>query len=163
MLVEQPKQKVTPLLFDSYLTVIKNSIGSNTFRTLVADMDGEKKDLLQNGQTSCAFFVSSVLLMFQSVSLGIKLISEMHTTVLSTVKDLKNSGWIEIGEPKAGCILVWKEIDFNSGGIHNHIGFFIGNGKAISNSEKLGHPIEHNWDYDGKRKVELMLWNPRLE
>lgn len=87
----------------------------------------------------------------------------MHTTVLSTVKDLRKSGWTEIDKPKIGCILVWKEINFDNEGIHNHIGFFIGDNKAISNSEKLGHPSEHSWDFDGKRKIDLMLWNPKFK
>lgn len=149
------KTKIEPLMFDTYFTVIKNSMGSKMFRNSYAKINGKKVDVLKDGDVSCAFYVSSILMMF-------KLISGIHATVDGTVKDLEKSGWKKITEPKIGCILVWEETDFGNNDIHKHIGFFIGNKQAISNSNKKRFPVKHSWNFNGKRKVELMLWNDKL-
>lgn len=150
------KQKVTPLMFDTYLAVIQNSIGSKLFRNFYAKVNDKRGDIMRNGELSCAFYVSSILALF-------KLIKEVHGTIDSTVKDLKKSGWKEIGKPKIGSVLVWEKIDFGSNNIHKHIGFFIGGNKAISNSCKLGYPTEHHWTFGAKRKIEMVLWNPKVK
>jgi uncharacterized protein YycO len=147
------KQKVEPVLMDTYLAMIKNSIGSKMFRNLYAKINGKKTDIVQSGNLSCAFYVSSILLLF-------KLIKEVHATVNGTERDMKESGWVETKKPKVGCVLVWKETDFTNGSLHKHIGFYVGNGKAISNDYKKGCPTEHDWQF---RKVESMLWHPNLK
>ncbi len=150
------KQKVVPIIPDTYLAVIKNSIGSNLFHNFYAKVNGKRTDVMANGQLSCAFYVSSILLLF-------KFIKEGHATVDSTVKDLKQSGWKKIKKPKIGSIIVWEKMIFSNNNIHKHIGFFIGNNKAISNSYKLRYPALHHFTFDGKRKVELILWNSKLK
>jgi len=161
------KQKVIPILFDTYIAVIKNSVGSKMFRNSYAKINNKKTDILQNGKLSCAFFASSILVLF-------KLIKEIHGTVDGTVGDLKQSGWKEISakggsasggkKPKIGSILVWEK-NHNS---HKHIGFYIGNNKAISTSSiKKGRPLIHHWTYGIKRnkpirKVEAIFWNKKL-
>jgi hypothetical protein len=146
---------VKPLFKDSYLAVIKNAVGSNMFRNFYAEVNGEKRDILEDGNISCAIFVSTVLLMF-------KFISAAHVTVKSTVKDMLNNGWYEISEPRVGAVLHWESVDFGKGNMHEHIGFYIGNDKAISNNPELGYPLEHSFDYDGKRKIEKIYWNDNL-
>ena len=148
--------KVILIIPDTYLAVIKNSIGSNLFRNLYAKVNGKKTDITANGELSCAFYVSSILLLF-------KFIKEGHATVDSTVKDLKQSGWKKIKKPKIGSIIVWEKKDFGNNNIHKHIGFFIGNNKAVSNSYKLCYPVEHHFIFNGKRKIELILWNQKLK
>lgn len=150
------KQKVIPIILDTYLSVIKNSVGSKMFRNFYAKVNGKRTDIMKNGELSCAFYVSSILALFE-------FIKEVHGTVASTVKDLKQSGWREIKRPKIGSILVWESMDFGKDGIHKHIGFYIGNNNAISNSEKFRYPKTHHWTFVGKRKIELMLWNPKLK
>lgn len=93
------KQKVEPILIDTYLGAIKNSIGSKMFRNLYAKVDGKKVDITKNGNLSCAVFVSSILFLF-------KLIKGVHATVNGTIRDLKESGWIETKTPEIGCVLV---------------------------------------------------------
>ncbi len=147
------KQKVTPLTFDTYLAVIKNSIGSKLFRNFYAMVDGRKTDIMKNGELSCAFYVSSILTLF-------KFTKEVHATVDSTVKDLEECGWKIVKKPKPGSILVWeKGADFDN---HKHIGFYVGEGGAVSTSYKRGFPAEHDWVL-AKRKVELILWSKRLK
>ncbi len=147
------KLKVKPLLKETYLQMIKNSLGSKSFRNVYAIVNNKKTDITKNGDSSCALFVSSILVIF-------KLIKEMHVTVNGTIKDMRENGWQEIKKPKEGCILVWKEKE--TGEKHKHIGFYIGDNKAISNSSKRGYPTKHNWAKYDNRAVEFIFWNPKL-
>lgn len=150
------KQKITPLIFDSYLAVIKNSVGSKLFRNFYARVNEKRTDIMQNGDLSCAFYVSSVLTLF-------KLIREVHGTVDATVKDLRKRGWRVVKKPRVGSVLVWEKLNFADNGFHKHIGFYIGNNKAISNSYTLGYPRKHHWTFGAKRKVELILHHSKLK
>lgn len=154
------KQKVIPILFDTYIAVIENSVGSNIFRNLYAKVNGKKTDITENGNLSCALFVSSVI--YWS-----KLIKNIHATVDGVVKDLEESGWKKVKKPRVGSVLVWEKNDFGSRNFHKHIGFYIGDGKAISNSSKLKQPTEHHWTFGNTknkpmRKIESIFWNKKL-
>ncbi|MDP3004294.1 MAG: hypothetical protein Q8N43_02195 [Candidatus Azambacteria bacterium] len=155
------KEKVIPILFDTYIAVVKNSVGSKMFRNSYAKINDKKTDILQDGMLSCAFFVSSILVLF-------KLIKEIHGTVDGTVRDLEQSGWQKIKKPKIGSVIVWEKIDFGNKNFHKHIGFYIGNNKAIStNSFKKGRPVIHHWTYGIKRnkpvrKIEAIFWNKKI-
>ncbi len=155
------KQKVIPIIFDTYIAVIKNSVGSKMFRNFYAKVDGKKTDIMKNGDLSCAWFVSSLLYLF-------KLIKDAHATVNGTIKDLQQSGWKKIKKPKIGSVIVWEKIDFGNKDFHKHIGFYIGNNKAISTSNsKKGQPIIHHWTYGIKRnkpvrKVKAIFWHKKL-
>lgn len=146
---------IKPLIFDSYITAIKNSVGSNTFKNFYALVDGEKKDILENGNLSCAIFVSNILNMFG-------LIKSPHVTVVSTIKDIESFGWTKVSELKVGAIILWESVDFGATGFHSHLGFYIGDNKAISNSPELGCPIEHSFDFEGKRKIDGIYWHEKL-
>ena len=148
------KQTITPLYFETYLAVIKNSLTSRLFRNFYALVNGKKKDLTKNGDLSCAFFVSFILFHFHQIKAG-------HVTVESTVADLKKGGWKEIKKPQIGCVIVWKQKAFSHG--HKHIGFYVGNDKAVSNSHKLGHPIKYHWTFGNQRNIEVILWNPKFK
>ncbi len=151
------KQKTLKILFfDTYLAMIQNSLGSKMFRTVYADIDKKKKNIIENGRVACALYVSSLLVIH-------KLIPEIHATVDSTVKALEKSGWKKISLPRIGCIIIWEKIDFGKNDLHKHIGFYIGNRHAISNSSKKGSPVKHDVTFNGKRKIELLLWHPKLK
>lgn len=66
------------------------------------------------------------------------------------------SGWKETNKAYAGDVLVWTEKDYD-GEKHKHIGFCIGKNKAISINDKKGVPVIHDWNYNGKRKIEKIL------
>ena len=53
--------------------LIENSIGTKLFRNNYFFINGKSKDLLRNGELSCAFYVSSILYL-------LKLIKDVHTT-----------------------------------------------------------------------------------
>lgn len=148
------KQKVGFFIHDTYLAVIRNSVGSKLFRNLYLVKNNKRIDASNDGQLSCAVFVSWVLRIFY-------LIKEGHATVDGTMKDLKRSGWYKIKKPKIGSILVWEEI-FLNGTLNKHMGFYIGNEEAVSNSRSKRTPVKHHWTFGGKRKVELILWNNKL-
>lgn len=150
MAKKQAVQKVIPLMSDSYLAVINNSIGSKLFRNFYARVDGRKVDIMRNGELSCAFYVSSILSLF-------KLIKSVHGTVESTIEDLRHSGWRVTKQPKVGSVVVWGQAIFG----HRHIGFYIGNGYAVSNSSRRGYPVKHHWVFP-KRRAELVLWSRKL-
>lgn len=154
--MKNEKQKIERLVFETYLAVIKNSIGCNMFRNFFAKIDGQKVDIMRGGELSCAFFASSILTLA-------KYIKEIHGTVDSTVKDLTDSGWQEIKEPRLGCVLVWEKANFGGTDARRHIGFYVGDDKAISNDYRSRSPAEHHWTYDGQRKIELILWKQDLE
>lgn len=156
---DNQNREVRALFFDSYIATIKNSVGSKLFQTLWAEVDGEKQDVTQGGELSCAAFVSSILYMFE-------LLEGRHATTASTVKDLERSGWRRIEEPREGGILVWEDKKFVDG-YYPHIGFYMGDEIAISNSNEKRMPQEHHWTYgenEGKsvRKVVAIYWHPRL-
>ena len=150
------KKSLKIFFFDTYLAMIQNSLGSKMFRTIYAFIDKKKKDILENGRVACALYVSSLLVIN-------KLIGEIHATVDSTVKALKKAGWKKISKPRIGCIIVWEKVDFGKNDLHKHIGFYIGNRQAISNSSKKGYPVKHDVTFNGKRKIELLLWHPKLK
>lgn len=152
-------QIVTPLIFDSYIAFIKNGVGTNQFRQAYATVDGQKKEILNDGEFSCAYFVSSVLHQFL-------LINYPHTTVDGTVLAMRDAGWQEITEPKFGCVLVWEPLEID-GEVHKHIGFYLNEKEAISNSAIEHTPVLHHLNFVGslfgERKIISMWWNDRLK
>lgn len=135
--VDSSTDKPKRLYFKSYIQVIHNSVGSNMFRNFyVKSLEKGEFDSLDDGENSCAFFVSSILVIF-------KKLKGIHGTVESTIKDLVDSGWVEVDKPKSGDVLVWEAQQFDDGP-KEHIGFSVGDGKAISVSWKKKTPIEHD-------------------
>lgn len=139
---------------ETLLAMVKNSVGTHQYRNVfIQRPDGTVEDATQDGVLSCAVFVSGVL-----ATLG--LIDRGHATVVSTVANLEKAGWqrVELGNIlMAGDVLVWEEQYSESDTSHKHIGFYIGDNRAISNSESQKTPIEHDWQYDGRRSVE-QVW-----
>lgn len=145
-LLARSMKKLIPLNFLTYLSFIKKSIDSKLFQNAFFSFNSKKTDILENGNLSCAFFVSSILKIFSQIN-------NLHATVEGTVKDLENSGWKKLKTPKEGSVLVWEE---KKG--HKHIGFYLGKNKAVSNSSKKHAPEAHHFTYNGKRKIELILF-----
>jgi hypothetical protein len=146
------------LLFkDTYVAMIKNSVHTSMFKNFFIRRKGKKTDILRDGDLSCASFVSSVLTLFN-------LIETPHATVRGTLYDMKKSGWYEIKRPKIGCILMWdKKYYEKSGEAHAHIGFYIGNATAVSNSSKKKTPTTHSYKMQDGRPLTGMYWHPKLD
>jgi hypothetical protein len=142
-----PEENPVRLYFKSYLKVIHNSVGSNLFRNFyVKTPEQGEFDAFGDGYNSCAFFVSSILVIF-------KKLSDFHGTVDNTIEDLKKTGWQEVNEPEPGDVLVWEPMKFPEGMV-SHIGFYVGDGKAVSTSIKTKTPIEHDQNFgEQQRKI----------
>jgi len=150
--------KVELLKYKSYLKMIKNSVGTKMFRNLYLEKDGKEIDATKNGNLSCAFFVSNVLLMWG-------MISEGHAIVERTTEDMKKNGWQEIAKSKIkpGDVIVWEKQITPNGKLHLHNGFYIGDKKAISNYYKMKTPVIHSWDCNGKRKIIAVYHYPKFK
>jgi hypothetical protein len=140
-------------LLKSYLVFAKASVNSKMFQKLYFRKDGKDIDILKDGDLSCAFFASSVLKIFN-------LIKNTHTTVNGTVKDLEACGWKTVKKPIEGSIIVWNGKTSKDGTIHKHIGIYIGQNKAISNSSEKKSPQIKNFNY---RQIEKILWNKKIK
>lgn len=150
-------EKPKVMRYDSYLAMIQNSIGAHMFRNLWAKVDGERKDVLQDGKLSCAVYVSSVLTLH-------KLIDGPHAIVRRTVEEMERAGWQKIQEAKPGAVVVWADREYDDGTMHPHIGFCVGNDEAVSTDyeqkEVVRHPLS---ELNGPREVESYWWHPELD
>jgi hypothetical protein len=142
------------LLKDTLLSMVRGSVGSTMFRHAYFQQGTRKADEIRGGNVACAFYVSNMLSMFSLIKRG-------HTTVTSTERDMKESGWKEIPRPRLGCVLIWEETIFPSGP-HRHIGFFVGSNQAVSTNSKRRKVARHHASFHGKRKIERAYWHPRL-
>jgi len=78
----------------------------------------------------------------------------------SSLMDDVPSGRLEI--PQFQREFVWEIKKFGKNDIHTHIGFYIGNHQAISNSSNKGCPIKHHWTFNNERKITAIYWHPKL-
>ncbi len=134
--------------FRNYIAMINNSVGTKMFRNFF--LDG--KDITENGNKSCAYFVSSILYLANSF----KLIESPHITVSGMVKDMMSCGWKEVSVPEIGSVLIWEKQETG----HNHIGFFMGYNVVINNSPSRGIIERSHWTFNDTRKIEKILWHP---
>lgn len=129
-------------------TLAKNAVGSNQWRSFfVEEEGGQLIDVLDDGDKSCAFFITNLL-----VTVG--LLSKPRLTVTSAVSQLLADGWAEVSdsEMRDGDVLVWET---NENGC-SHIGFYV-DGFAISNSSSKKSPQRHCVTYGGERSVSQVL------
>ena len=145
----------------SLLVIVTNSVkgGDNyLFKNIYAkNQQGEEIDILENGENSCAVFVSWILL-------ALEMIKRPHATVGGVEKDLADSGWYEIKDLRQGAVLLWESKPGQYDGLpHRHLGFFMGNNEAISNDTPSGFPRRHHATYNDSRKIEKIYWHPDLD
>jgi len=151
---KKKKPKIKLLKKETFLKMILNSCGASVWKNNYGLINGKKVDLVQNGNLSCAFYVSSILKLFN-------LIDDLHLTVKSTEKDLIKNNFKKISLSKnipKGSVLIWQEKkEYNPYNkkieSHFHIGFYVGNKKAISISSENGFPVIHHYLYYGKREI----------
>lgn len=137
------------------LALVEGSVGGRTWRHLYATTESGPIDLLEDGALACSYFVSSILL-----TAG--LIKEMHATVAGCLKDLETFGWKETPRPKAGAIVVW-EPQIEGDASHAHIGFYINERTAISNSTHRRSPRRHALSFRGRRAVTGFWTHPDID
>ncbi|MEQ1678776.1 MAG: hypothetical protein ABL876_18920 [Chitinophagaceae bacterium] len=156
---EKPKLDV----FLTYMAMIEGSVGSNTYRKMYYVVDGVSMDVLFDGDLACAVFATFILFPFG-------LIKEWHTTVNETVRDIEESGWYKIPEPRKGALILWgfKKKDDGTQGKHRHVGFYIDSERAVSNDSDTRVPVFHHPTYgtfpDGetRRDIQAYYWHDML-
>lgn len=157
--------KVEPLLIDTYLAMLEASEGTTLFQTFYAKVNGTRRDITRGGGLGCAFFTTSILKLFN-------LVQEVQVTKNRALRDMRESGWVEIARPKRGCVVMWSGLPADPERMKTHAathqpsvehcGFYLGNRTALStggDAESLT-PIRHPLSY---RPVLLYLWHPALD
>ncbi|MDB5163087.1 MAG: hypothetical protein JWN28_695 [Candidatus Saccharibacteria bacterium] len=130
--------KVERQYFKSYLAMIDNSVGTEMFRSFYVRVnDGPVTDIIGSGENACAFYVSTILLVFGKQK-------SVHATVKSVITDLEESGWelVDENDMKAGDVIVWSGRDDDNPS--QHIGFYIGDNLAISTSSNEQKVFKHD-------------------
>lgn len=139
---------------------------NHLFRNFYIEKEGEIKDALEDGKNSCAVMLTSILYSYNPLLefLGKKhWLKFIHLTVASTEKDMLENGWFVIDDLKPGAVIIWEKKDGRDGSPHNHIGFYVGNDEAISNSSKgTGFPWKHHYTYNDTRKIDKIYWHDQL-
>lgn len=150
MVNDKPEAKPRRSYFKTYIQLVKNSVGSEMFRNFyVSTPERGEFDALDDGENSCAFYVSSVLVLFKKAA-------GVHGTVRSTVEDITQSGWEKVVDPKEGDIIVWEAQNFDDG-LKHHIGFYIGDDRAVSTSRSSKKVAEHHKNFNDNRKIEQIF------
>lgn len=150
-----PDENIQILRRETYLKAIENSIGSRLFNSVFVRFKdtGKTADILNDGMYSCAFFVSSLLYLFQAID-------KPHATVTNVKKFLDNDEhWKKTNDAdiEAGDVIFWEKIRFDDGSENAHIGFAVSKDEAVSTDYKqkmiARHPIIRE---ETKRSVEAI-------
>lgn len=129
------KEEEYPLaLRESLLAVLEGSLGTAMFRTLYRTLDSGPEDVINDGDLGCAFYVSTILSMFELIAHGV------HTTVQVTLEDMEESGWQKVETPEPLAIVLWGEKQGDDGRPHFHIGFCVDGVSAIEHSAVTKSP-----------------------
>jgi len=136
--------------------LIEGSIGSPMFRHLPANMpSGTVADLVGGGTLSCAYYVSSMLVLAGLLE------GKPHATVAGLEKAIRatcgtvDDGWLDITGRNVrivGTVIFWGPAIQADGKPHRHVGFDWFNEKRVSHSDNpsLLCPVVH----------ERMIGNP---
>lgn len=143
---------------ETYLALIKNSIGSELFSDLFfynnsdEDFEGipahEVVNVTKGGQLACPYYVSCLLHLIGGV------IDSPHATIEGTLRAMVARGWQEIplGENlHSGDVVVWVRKEDDGAGHyaegHQHIGFILDNHTATSSSSRQKKIISHDPEF----------------
>ena len=148
-------------VFETYLELIKNSVGSKMFQSVFVRDGNGVIDVTDEGDLSCANYVSSILSHFRLIA------CPFYTTVDKTIADMRMSGWVPSDVAVAGAVVVWKGKVCSDGLSHKHIGFCLDETQAVSNCSAEKAPLKHGIHslLDGKREraVEAFLVHPKFK
>lgn len=128
-----PDKNLIRQTLKNLLFIARSAVDSTLFQHIyVTDTRAQKEfDALQNGELSCAYFVSTALVMCG-------LIDAPHATVQTTLKKMTEAGWHRIDAPVPGAVVYWPSAEE-----HGHIGFYLGDDKCVSNSTQKRTPVLH--------------------
>lgn len=143
---------------ETCLKIIENSIDSKLFNSVLARYKdgGAVVDILNDGEFSCAFFVSGVLTLMQAMD-------RPHATV-AKLKALfeADADWhkVAFADREPGDVIFYEKMKFDDGTENAHVGFVLTHDEAVSTDyvHKViaRHPV-------AKRPVETIYrysWPP---
>ena len=142
---------------ETYLKAIENSIGSTQYRSLMVreEESGEVRDILEDGNLSCAYFVSSVLLLFG-------MINKQRATVASLRRFVsEDDRWNEVEvetEVRPGDVVFYRERTFPDGEPHAHVGFVLSPTEAASTSYREKCVVKHSLEYHPIDSIWRYSW-----
>jgi hypothetical protein len=152
---------IVPLPKETLIKMLENSVGSRLFNSLFVLFKDKNavKDILNDGEFSCAFFISSILVLGGYVPKPV-------ATVVSLQKKLEEQGWqriLDVKEAAPGDIIFWEKIKFEDGSENAHVGFVLNDSEAVSTDYKqkcvVRHPLAKA-ESTGERKVEAIFRLP---
>lgn len=164
---------------ETYLALIKNSIGTELFSDLFFMNNSDKPfegispheivNVSKNGQLSCPYYVSCILHLIGGV------IDAPHATIDGTLKAMRARGWQELSAEEGlapGDVVIWeKKEDDGSGHYsdgHEHIGFILDENTATSSSSRQKKIISHHPEFKNmgadikERKIVKIFAHPEL-
>ncbi len=141
---------------ETYLKAVENSIGSTQYRSLMVRYkdSGEVKDILEDGNLSCAYFVSSLLCLFG-------MIDRQRATVKSMLRFVtEDSAWSQVAFDDAapGDVVFYTEREFADGSLHAHVGFVLSEHEAVSTSDTKRCVIKHSLTYHPMASLWRYSW-----
>ncbi len=149
--------------YKSYIDSILWSIWSNIWRHFWIKKWWKDIDICQNGNLSCAYFVSNILKQFNLIDSGSVSTKTTIDKIIAKWRNAIDANTLPEDIP-IWSILTW-EWGFGDDGFHDHIWFYIWNKLAVSNDSYqwdrsgLGFeepqycPIIHDFTYNQVRKI----------
>lgn len=148
-----PDPKLTRLILKNLLRTIHSSVSTDVFRSIyVRDQKGYEFDALDDGRDACAYHVSGILAING-------LIDQPHATVKTTLEKMKLAGWRQTKKPSPGDVICWPATKT----IHQHLGFYVDEQTAISNSSVKRQPSLHEMRLRDGRLPSRYYTNPLLK
>jgi hypothetical protein len=160
---------VTLLFKKNYLAMVRNAAkGENhTFQNFFISVDGQEKDALKGGALGCGTVFSAILYLQNSTLEFLnkpRWISFVHANVPAVEKDMQENGWYQIPELREGAVITCEQKPGADGTLHFHIGFYIGNQRAVTNdSNGTLMPTEVHSSFNGTRNIIRTWWHPELD
>jgi hypothetical protein len=127
---------------ETYLKAVENSTGSKIFNSLFVKFkdSGQVKDVMNDGEYSCAFFVSSILFLMQAVSKPVSTVDSLGKLITEDPKWMK----IEVVNLEPGDVIFWDKIKYEDGSENAHVGFVLNKEEAVSTDYKQRMVARHS-------------------
>lgn len=145
---------------ETYIKMVENAVGSRMFNSILVKENDEIRDLLNDGEYSCAVFVSSVLTLQQ-------LLAKPRTTVKNLEADIAESThFTEVpnGNVQPGDILFWESVTYEDGTANRHVGIAVSHTEAVSTNyiQKCvtRHPLQTEVENTGALRQIERLFRP---
>jgi hypothetical protein len=137
--IEPIKPKI--LHWETYLKMVENSEGSRLFNSVIVEQGGQKVDLLNDGELSCATFVSNILYLNHFLSVQKTSVDSLEKVMLESL-DFEVISPADY-EPQVGDVVFWEKIIGEDGVAHRHVGLVLNEQEAISTSSASHQAIRH--------------------